>query len=91
MRVCCTSPEVLRDQLQKPDGLIDEWIQEMGARRILIDSMSHLDTLSADPMERRMLAVSLLNALKQRPDGSGDQKSPRRRYGCSFEEQWSMR
>ncbi|HOJ21274.1 MAG TPA: ATPase domain-containing protein [Armatimonadota bacterium] len=88
VRVCCTSPEVLRDQLQKPDGLIDEWIQEMGARRILIDSISHLDTLSADPMERRVLAVSLLNALKQRGLTVLVTKevTSEEGYGCSFEE-----
>ncbi len=66
LRVVCTSPDVLRDQLQHPEGLIDEWIQEMGVRRMLIDSMSHFEVLSGDAAERRSLVMSLLNALKQR-------------------------
>ena len=64
-----------------------------GRAASFIDSMSHLDTLSADPMERRMLAVSLLNALKQRGlTVLVTRKSPRRRgMVAPSRSTWSMR
>ncbi|MDH7568911.1 MAG: ATPase domain-containing protein [Armatimonadota bacterium] len=66
LRVVCTSPDVLRDQLQRSESLVDEWIRELGARRILIDSISHLEVLCEQANTRRTLAASLLNALKHR-------------------------
>jgi len=60
----------------------------MGARRILIDSLSHFEALQGDPAERRTLAVSLLNALKQRGlTIVATKEAPAEDdYGLSFEE-----
>ncbi len=66
LRVVCTSPQVLRDQLHGSDSVVDDWIRQTGARRLLIDSLSHLAALDRDPNEQRLLVVGLLNALKQR-------------------------
>jgi circadian clock protein KaiC len=37
----------------------------MGARRILIDSVSHFDQLTPDPVELRAVVYSFINALKR--------------------------
>ncbi len=37
----------------------------MGARRILIDSLSHFERLSSDPVELRTIEYSFINALKR--------------------------
>jgi circadian clock protein KaiC len=37
----------------------------MGARRILIDSISHFDQLASDPVELRSVVYSFINALKR--------------------------
>ncbi|MBI3945642.1 MAG: hypothetical protein HY321_06975 [Armatimonadetes bacterium] len=67
VRVVCTSPEVLRDQLRRPEGLLDGWIRDLGVRRMLIDGFSQLEVLAGENLaEQRALFLGLLNALKQR-------------------------
>jgi circadian clock protein KaiC len=39
--------------------------REMGARRILVDSISHFDQLSRDPLEFRSTVYGFVNALKR--------------------------
>ena len=48
-----TSPEVSRSDLESVGGTIETLAREMGARRILIDSISHFDQLTTDPVEIR--------------------------------------
>lgn len=67
LRVVCTSPEVLRDQLRQADGLLDGWIRDLNVRRMFIDGLSQFEALAGrSDMEQRALTVGLLNAVKQR-------------------------
>jgi circadian clock protein KaiC len=65
LRVIMTSPEVSRTDLQVVGGQVESLADEMGTRRILIDSISHFDQLSEDPLEYRALVYGFINALKR--------------------------
>ena len=65
LRVIMSSPEVTRLDLESVDGMIEGAVREMGVRRILVDSLSHLDRLSTDPIELRSIQYSFINALKR--------------------------
>lgn len=41
----CTSPLILKKELEQPGGLIDCWAHREGVKRIVIDSINHLDAL----------------------------------------------
>jgi circadian clock protein KaiC len=61
IKVVCTSPDLLLKGLGK--GLIDGPIQETGAKRIVIDSLSHLQTFVIESKFRKE-AYRLINYLK---------------------------
>jgi circadian clock protein KaiC len=65
LRVIMTSPAVSRSDLESVGGTIETLAREMGARRILIDSISHFDQLAADPTELRSVVYGFINALKR--------------------------
>lgn len=65
LKVIMTSPEVSRLDLEHVGGRIENVVQEMGARRVLVDSLSHFERLSSDPVELRSIQYSFINALKR--------------------------
>jgi circadian clock protein KaiC len=65
LRVIMTSPEVSRSDLESVGGTIETLAREMGARRILVDSISHFDQLTTDPVEMRAVVYGFINALKR--------------------------
>jgi len=65
LRVIMTSPEVSRADLERIGGRIETIAREIGAKRILVDSLSHFERLSNDPVELRGVLFSFMNALKR--------------------------
>lgn len=65
LRVIMTSPEVSRSDLESVGGTIETLAREMGARRVLVDSISHFDQLTDDPVELRAVIYGFVNALKR--------------------------
>lgn len=65
LRVIMTSPEVSRADLESVGGTIETLAREMGARRVLVDSVSHFDQLTDDPIELRSVVYSFINSLKR--------------------------
>lgn len=65
LRVVFTSPKVFVASLQSPVSPISSAIREMGVKRAVVDSMSHLQTLSRDPVELRAHHNSLINGLRR--------------------------
>ncbi len=65
LKVICTSPEVFLDQLSSADGIIDVMIREMGARRIVVDSVSHLLQLAESPRELRSQVYGMFSGLRR--------------------------
>ncbi len=65
LRVLFTSPAVLKGELEKESGLLNRLVQEIGARRIVIDPVTHLNQLTADPLKLREINNALVNGLKR--------------------------
>jgi circadian clock protein KaiC len=65
LRVIMTSPEVGKSDLERVGGRIEAMAREIGAKRILVDSLSHFERLSDDPVELRGVLFGFINALKR--------------------------
>jgi len=65
LRVVMTSPEVSKADLEKVGGRIERMIREIGAQRILVDSLSHFERLAGNAVELRSLAYGFVNSLKR--------------------------
>jgi circadian clock protein KaiC len=65
LKVIMTSPEVSRLDVESVGGMIETAVTQMGARRLLVDSITHFERLTQDPVELRSLEYSFINALKR--------------------------
>ncbi len=65
VRLVCTSPDVFLHQLSEVGGLVDRMVLEMKAKRLVIDSASHLAQISDDPRELRSLFYGMVSGLKR--------------------------
>lgn len=65
LKIIMTSPEVTKSDLENVGGMIEGVAAKMGARRILIDSLSHFQRITNDPLELRNIEYSFINALKR--------------------------
>jgi len=65
LKIIMTSPEVSRLDIGSVGGMIETHINEIGAQRVVVDSMSHFARLTADPIELRSLEFEFINALKR--------------------------
>ncbi|GBF33994.1 circadian clock protein KaiC [Desulfocucumis palustris] len=62
LRILCTSPEALEDA---EVNLIEEVVREVGARRILVDSISHFKSVINDPLSLRRSVYGFCNGLRR--------------------------
>lgn len=62
LRVLCTSPEVLNDA---EVNIIEEVVREVGAKRILVDSISHFRNVQNDPILLRKAVYGFCNGLRR--------------------------
>lgn len=65
LRVVMTSPEVSQAGLAEVGGRIEQLVREIGARRILVDSLSHFERLGEKPAELRRTTYGFVNSLKR--------------------------
>ncbi len=65
LRVVMTSPEVGAAGLAEVGGTIEHLVREVGARRILVDSLSHFERLGESPGDLRRTAYGFINSLKR--------------------------
>ncbi len=65
LRVMMTSPEVSYSDLGSVESRIHDVIHDIGAQRILVDSLSHFDRLSQEPVTRRGILYGFINSLKR--------------------------
>lgn len=65
LKVVMTSPETSRLDLESVDGMLEKHIREMGAQRVVVDSISQFTRLTRDPVELRGLEFAYINALKR--------------------------
>lgn len=62
LRIICTSPEVA---LLPESDFLEETVRKIGARRILVDSMSHFRQVVADPLQLRQGVYAFCNGLRR--------------------------
>jgi circadian clock protein KaiC len=65
LRVVMTSPEVTKVDLERVNGTIEKMIDQLGAKRILVDSVSHFERMSEAPVILRNLVYGFVNSLKR--------------------------
>ncbi|MEI6499694.1 MAG: extracellular solute-binding protein [Armatimonadota bacterium] len=65
LRVVCTSPEVFLDQLSDVGGMMDMLIAEIGARRLMVDSVAHLTHVADSKRALRPLVYGMLNGIRR--------------------------
>ena len=65
LKVVMTSPEVGQMDITSVGGILEGHINQLGARRVVIDSISHFARLTQDPVKLRGLEYSFINALKR--------------------------
>ncbi len=65
LRVVMTSPEVSKADLERVGGRIERLVREIGAKRILVDSLSHFERLSEAPARLRSIVYGFVNALRR--------------------------
>jgi circadian clock protein KaiC len=65
LQIIMTSPEVSRAFLEKAGGQIERLARQMGACRILVDSISHFERLAETPIQLRQMIYSFVNGLKR--------------------------
>lgn len=62
LRILCTSPEVLADA---EVNLVEDVVREVGAKRILVDSVSHFRNVVDDSLSLRQAVYSFCNGLRR--------------------------
>ena len=65
LKIVMTSPEISRLGVEQVGGIISQYIQQMNAKRIVIDSVTHFNRLTQDPLELRSIEYDFINALKR--------------------------
>ncbi len=65
LRILLISPEVSVKDLTQVGGVIERASQEIGARRVLVDSLSHFERIVASPVELRQMVFGFINGLKR--------------------------
>jgi circadian clock protein KaiC len=65
LRVIMSSPEVTRADVQRLHGQIETTVEQIGARRCVVDSLSHFERLTLDPVELRQITFEFINGLKR--------------------------
>lgn len=65
LQVIMSSPEVTKVDLEQFNGRLAGLVNSMGVKRILVDSISHFERMTDDPVELRNLLHGFLNALRR--------------------------
>lgn len=64
VRVICTTPQVLLTQTKDQGTILDQVVRSIGARRLVIDSMSHFEVAAMPGNELRERIAGLMNHLR---------------------------
>lgn len=65
LRTVMASPESSLSELERTGGVVQSACQEIGARRVLVDSISHFRPLAADSVQLRQIVHRFINGLKR--------------------------
>jgi circadian clock protein KaiC len=65
LKIVFSDPQIALEELNKMDGQFVTMIEKMGAKRVIVDSINHLESLTGDPQELREIERKFINALKR--------------------------
>lgn len=65
LKLIFSDPQTTLDEIDKMDGEFVKIIEEMGVQRVLIDSMTHFESLGIDQFDLRDIERKMINALKR--------------------------
>jgi circadian clock protein KaiC len=65
LKVIFSDPHTTLDEFDKMDGEFVTLIENMGIKRVIIDSMTHFESIVSDQYELRDIETRLINALKR--------------------------
>ena len=65
LKIVFSDPQTALDELCKMDGQFVTMIEKMGAKRAVVDSVNHFESLAGDPHELREIERKFINALKR--------------------------
>jgi circadian clock protein KaiC len=65
LRIVFTSPSVFLANLEAPASPLSRIIREWEVRRVVLDSVTHLQRITVDPVELRKLETTVVNGLKR--------------------------
>lgn len=65
LRVIFTNPETALEEIEDMDGRLVNVIEEIGAKRLIVDSMSHFDSMTANVADLREIARRFINSIKR--------------------------
>ncbi len=65
LRVIFSDPETALTEFENMDGQFVSLIEEMNIKRVIVDSMTHFESLSIDTIELREIERKFINALKR--------------------------
>ncbi len=63
-KVVCSTPELMLAKDDDGQSLLDDVVEEIGARRLVIDSMTHFEMATMQPLEMRAHINGLMNHLR---------------------------
>lgn len=65
LKLLFSDPQTTLAEFDKMDGELVTLVESMGIKRVVIDSMTHFESMAIDPYELRDLERRLINALKR--------------------------
>jgi circadian clock protein KaiC len=65
LKLIFSDPQTTLDEIDKMDGEFVKIIEEMGVKRVVIDSMTHFESLGIDQFDLRDIERRMINALKR--------------------------
>ncbi|MDR0306278.1 MAG: hypothetical protein LBI42_05500 [Chitinispirillales bacterium] len=65
LKIIFSDPSTTLNEFDKPGGEFVSLVEEMGIKRVVVDSMTHFESISANPHELRTMERRFINALKR--------------------------
>ncbi len=65
LKVIFSDPETALEEIEKMDGGFVDIIEDLGAKRVIVDSMTHFESLTNDRMELRDIERRFINSMKR--------------------------
>jgi circadian clock protein KaiC len=65
LKIIFSDPQTALSEFDKLDGQFVSIIEDLGVKRVAVDSMTHFESLAIDPAELREMETRFINALKR--------------------------